>query len=150
MPDRRAWFGQREARGTATSLVRVSPVAEAAAMRLVRIDHVSLNAADRDRSIAWYGEILGLERAHDGPAPADEPMFLGHDGAQIALFADRLPGLRHVALATDADGFAAVRERLERAGQDYRFEHHTQHDSLYFADPDGSTIEVMLAPELAG
>jgi catechol 2,3-dioxygenase-like lactoylglutathione lyase family enzyme len=117
-------------------------------MRLVRIDHVSLNAADRDRSIAWYGEILDLKRSGNGDTPPDEPTFLGQDGAQIALFADRLPGLRHIALATDADGFAAVRERLERAEHPYRFEHHTQHDSLYFADPDGSTIEVMLAPEL--
>lgn len=114
------------------------------AMRLIRIDHVSLNAADRDRSIAWYGEILGLERSGSGPAPAEEPMFLGPDAAQIALFADRAPGLRHIALATDAEGFAEVRENLERTGHAYRLVHHTDHDSLYFADPDGATIEVLI------
>src|SRR4051812_870687 len=125
-------------------------MADAARMRLLRIDHVSLNAGDRDRTISWYGQILGLERSGSGPAEPGEPGFLGADGAHIALFADRAPGLRHVALATDAEGFAAVRERLERAGPPFRHERHPHHDSLYFADPDGATIEVMVAPELDG
>jgi catechol 2,3-dioxygenase-like lactoylglutathione lyase family enzyme len=76
-------------------------------------------------------------------------MFLGDEGAQVALFADRGPGLRHIALATDLEGFAEVRERLDGAGHPYRYERHTHHDSLYFADPNGVTIEVMIAPELS-
>jgi catechol 2,3-dioxygenase-like lactoylglutathione lyase family enzyme len=120
-------------------------------MKVLRIDHVSLNAADRDRTIAWYAEMLGLERSSTGPTPAEEPVFLGQDGAQVALFADRPdPGLRHIALATDAAGFAEVRATLERAGHPYRFTRHTDHDSLYFSDPDGATIEVMDAPAAAG
>jgi catechol 2,3-dioxygenase-like lactoylglutathione lyase family enzyme len=119
-------------------------------MRLIRIDHVSLNAADRDRTIAWYGDVLGLERSGAGPTEPGEPVFLGADRAQVALFADRAPGLRHVALATDPEGFAEVRARLEAAGHPFRHERHTNHDSLYFQDPDGATVEVMVAPELAG
>ncbi|WP_272472900.1 VOC family protein [Baekduia alba] len=116
-------------------------------MRLIRIDHVSLDAADREGTLRWYGAILGLARAGTGPTDdPGEPVFLGADGAQIALFADRAPGLRHIALATDAAGFAEVRENLDRAGHAYRLEHHADHDSLYFDDPDGATIEVMIAP----
>ncbi|WP_027008243.1 VOC family protein [Conexibacter woesei] len=120
-------------------------------MRLIRIDHASLNTGDRAATLRWYDEVLGLRRAHpDAPAVAEEPMFLGADGAQVALFADRAPGLRHVALATDAEGFAEVRAALEARGCAFKEERHTAHDSIYVDDPDGNTLEVMIAPELGG
>src|SRR5215217_5441774 len=107
---------------------------DSAAMRLIRIDHVSLNAGDRARSLDWYDQVLGLRAG--GPAgPPDQPLFLGPAGARVALFADRAPGLRHVAIATDGEGQRRVRERLER---------HRDHDSLYFRDPDGTMLEVMV------
>src|SRR5919198_6355767 len=75
----------------------------ACAMRLIRIDHVSLDVHDRPAAIAWYEDVLGLraQARHDVP---DEPVFLGPPGARLGLFADRGPGLRHVALATDRAG----------------------------------------------
>jgi catechol 2,3-dioxygenase-like lactoylglutathione lyase family enzyme len=115
---------------------------DASAMRLHRIDHVSLDVSDRQASLAWYEEVLGL-RATSRPGPPGEPVFMGPDGSQIALFADRAPGLRHVALATDADGQQQVRQRLERLGLSYTPQRHRSHDSLYFRDPDGITLEVM-------
>lgn len=120
-------------------------------MRLIRIDHASLNTGDRAVTLEWYSGILGLERTHpDAPDVPDEPMFLGENGAQVALFADRAPGLRHVALATDAAGFAEARAALEARGWPFRQERHTDHDSIYVADPDGNTVEIMIAPELGG
>ena len=116
---------------------------DAAAMHLHRIDHVSLNVSDRSASLAWYEEVLGM-RATGHPGPPGEPVFMGPDGSQIALFADREPGLRHVALATDGDGQDEVRQRLERLGLAYTPERHRFHDSLYFRDPDGMTLEVMV------
>jgi catechol 2,3-dioxygenase-like lactoylglutathione lyase family enzyme len=112
-------------------------------MNLIRIDHVSLDVHDRPASLAWYEEVLGLRpRArHDVP---DEPVFLGPDGAQFGLFAERAPGLRHVALATDAAGQRAVAARLDRLGIAYVPERHRDHDSLYFPDPDGTVLEVMV------
>ena len=53
-------------------------------MKLIRIDHVSLNAADRDATIAWYGEVLGL-RAPAGATPPDQPVFLGTPQARLAV-----------------------------------------------------------------
>jgi catechol 2,3-dioxygenase-like lactoylglutathione lyase family enzyme len=119
------------------------PGVDAGDMKLIRIDHVSLNAGDRDATIAWYGEVLGL-RAPAGATPPDQPVFLGTPHARLGLFGDRAPGLRHVALATDAAGQAALADRLDRLGIAYRPERHRDSHSIYFADPDGTVLEVMV------
>lgn len=113
-------------------------------MNLHRIDHVSLDVRDRLYSIAWYDEILGL-RAAGTPGPVDEPVFLGPRGARLGLFQERPAGLRHIALATDRLEQRQVRNRLERLAIPYRHERHRDHDSLYVADPDGATLEIMVA-----
>ncbi len=117
---------------------------------LQRLDHVSLNARDRQRSIEWYRDTLGLEQSNE-PTADDEPVFLGAFGACIALFqaaSDPGPreresaGLRHVAFALEAADFAAAREHLEERGVDFRPEEHGFASSLYFPDPDGNVIEL--------
>jgi catechol 2,3-dioxygenase-like lactoylglutathione lyase family enzyme len=114
-------------------------------LNLLRIDHVSLNAADRDATVAWYAEVIGLRAgAAAGATPPDEPVFLGAPHARLGLFGDRAPGLRHVALATDPAGMAQVAARLDRLGVAYRAERHRDHDSLYVPDPDGAMVEVMV------
>jgi catechol 2,3-dioxygenase-like lactoylglutathione lyase family enzyme len=112
-------------------------------MNITRIDHVSLDVHDRRGSLAWYADVLGLRApaAHDAP---DQPVFLGPLGARLGLFAERAPGLRHVALATDAAGQDALAARLDRLGVAYRPERHRDHTSIYFADPDGTVLEVMV------
>ena len=112
-------------------------------MNITRIDHVSLDVHDRRGTLAWYEDVLGLRAAgaHDVP---DQPVFLGPLGARLGLFAERAPGLRHVALATDAAGQAALADRLDRLGIAYRPERHRDSHSIYFADPDGTVLEVMV------
>jgi catechol 2,3-dioxygenase-like lactoylglutathione lyase family enzyme len=112
-------------------------------MRLLRIDHVSLNSGDRPRSIAFYQDVLGLEPSW-APGPLDEPVFMGTADARIGLFGDGQVRLRHVALATDEAGQREVRERLDGLAIPYRSERHRDHDSLYVRDPDGFVVEVML------
>jgi catechol 2,3-dioxygenase-like lactoylglutathione lyase family enzyme len=113
-------------------------------MNLIRIDHVSLDVHDRPGSLAWYADVLGLRAARPHAVP-DEPVFLGPMGARLGLFADRpQPGVRHVALATDAAGQDAVASRLDRLGIAYRPERHRDSDSIYFRDPDGTVLEVMV------
>ncbi|HEU4975779.1 MAG TPA: VOC family protein [Baekduia sp.] len=113
-------------------------------MHLIRIDHVSLDVRDRPASIAWYEEVLGLRTASRHHVP-DQPVFLGAPGAQLGLFADRQePGVRHVALATDAGGQRRVTARLDRLGIPYQPERHRTSTSIYFRDPDGTTLEVMV------
>jgi catechol-2,3-dioxygenase len=112
-------------------------------MHLTRIDHVSLNVHDRRLSISWYEQVLGMRALH-AHAPADEPIFLGAQGRRLGLFADRAPGLRHVALATDHAALGHLAVRLDRMGIRYQAERHRDSDSIYFADPDGTMLEVMV------
>jgi catechol 2,3-dioxygenase-like lactoylglutathione lyase family enzyme len=112
-------------------------------MHLIRIDHVSLDVHDRPAALAWYEEVLGL-RARARHAVPDEPVFLGPAGARLGLFADRAPGLRHVALATDAEEQRRIAARLDRLAIPYTPARHRDSDSVYFADLDGTTLEVMV------
>jgi catechol-2,3-dioxygenase len=112
-------------------------------MRILRIDHVSLDVHDRPASVAWYQEVLGMSAGpvHQHP---DEPIFLGTSGAQLGLFAERAPGFRHVAFATDARDQRLLAVRLEALGISYQRERHRDSDSIYFSDLDGATLEVMV------
>ncbi|MGZ4246923.1 MAG: VOC family protein [Solirubrobacteraceae bacterium] len=112
-------------------------------MQIIRIDHVSLDVHDRPASVAWYQQVLGMSASESHQRP-DEPIFLGASGARLGLFAERAPGLRHVALATDAPGQRLLVARLDTLGIPYRRERHSDSDSIYFSDLDGSTPEVMV------
>jgi catechol 2,3-dioxygenase-like lactoylglutathione lyase family enzyme len=112
-------------------------------MKIIRIDHVSLDVRDRPASIAWYQDVLGV-RPHSQHVIPDEPVFLGPPGARFGLFAERPPSLRHIALATDEPGHRLVEARLDRLGIPYQAEHHRDSESIYFRDPDGTTLEVMV------
>lgn len=112
-------------------------------MKLIRIDHVSLDVADRAASVAWYQAVLGV-RPHSHHDIPGEPIFLGPPGAQLALFAERPPRLRHIALATDAPNRQRLEARLDRLAIPYRRERHLNSHSIYFRDPDGATLEVMV------
>lgn len=118
--------------------------------RLDRLDHVSLNVRDREASIAWYAEVLGLEQQNT-PGQDDWPVFMGSFGACIALFqaeivsrdrAQESTGLRHVAFAVDKQDLERAQARLRERGVDFRLEDHGNADSIYFADPDGNVIEL--------
>jgi hypothetical protein len=64
--------------------------------------------------------------------------------ARLGLFAERPPGLRHVALATDPAGQRRVAARLDRLGIAYHPERHRDSDSIYFPDLDGTVLELMV------
>jgi catechol-2,3-dioxygenase len=116
---------------------------DAPGMRLHRIDHVSLDVGDRSRSLFWYDQVLGL-RSNNRRGPGDQPVFLGPEGARLGLFEERAPGLRHIALATDAADQRRLMTHLERLDIPFRPERHRDHDSIYFTDPDGTTLEIMV------
>jgi len=115
---------------------------------LQRLDHVSLNVADRPRSIAWYRDVLGLEQRNE-PTEDAEPVFMGEFGACVALFQAQTPaperpyesaGLRHLAFTVDS--LERAQERLREHGVDFRFEDHGNAHSVYLRDLDGHTIEL--------
>jgi catechol 2,3-dioxygenase-like lactoylglutathione lyase family enzyme len=112
-------------------------------MQIIRIDHVSLDVNDRADSVAWYEQVLGI-LPHSRHTIPDEPIFLGPPGARLGLFAERTPSLRHIALATDGPGQRQLAARLDRLAIPYRSERHRDSASIYFSDPDGTTLEVMV------
>jgi catechol-2,3-dioxygenase len=124
------------------SIARAARRVDACPMNLHRIDHVSLDVSDRARSLAWYEQVLGLRGTNH--AHVDQPVFLGPGGAQLGLFQERPPGLRHIALATDVAEQRTIVARLERLSIPFRPEAHRDHDSVYFTDPDGTTLEIMV------
>lgn len=115
---------------------------------LERLDHVSLNVADRARSIAWYRGVLGLAQRSE-PTEDAEPVFMGEFGACVALFqaqavapgrGTETVGLRHVAFTVD--DLDRAQARLREHGVEFRFEDHGNAHSVYFRDPDGHVIEL--------
>jgi catechol 2,3-dioxygenase-like lactoylglutathione lyase family enzyme len=122
-----------------------SRLAKLRAMRLDRIDHVSLNTGDREATVRWYREVLGMGGGSGtAETPDDQPVFMGEPGVRLGLFSDRAPGLRHVAFATDEEGQRQLLERLERLGIEHRVEEHRDTRSVYVPDPDGAMIEVLV------
>jgi catechol-2,3-dioxygenase len=117
---------------------------------LRRLDHVSLNVRDREASIAWYRDVLGLEQKNE-PRADDWPVFMGELGACVALFqAEResparereSTGLRHLAFELTADDLERARAHLEAIGTQFRAEDHGSALSLYVPDPDGTVVEL--------
>ena len=121
-------------------------------LKLDHIDHVALTVSDLARSLAWYREVLGLERRHE-EAWGDEPAMVCAGDTCLALFpaaaapAAPPPGpgaiaMRHVAFRVDRANFQRAQVRFRDLGIDSRFADHTICHSLYIADPDGHRIEI--------
>jgi catechol 2,3-dioxygenase-like lactoylglutathione lyase family enzyme len=121
-------------------------------VRVVGLDHIVLNCADVERSLAWYCDDLGLEgerveqwRRGDAPFPSvrvDEHTI-------IDLFASARSGtnMDHVCLVIEPADLAglAASGRFEVVGDgpvDGLFGARGLASSLYVRDPDGNTVEL--------
>ena len=122
------------------------------AFRVEHIDHVALTVRDVPRSVAWYRDVLGLERRYED-AWGDEPAVVCAGDTCLALFPASVPSpaatpgpdtiaMRHVAFAVSRDGLEAARRRFAGLGIEAREEDHGISRSLYIADPDGHRVEV--------
>jgi catechol 2,3-dioxygenase-like lactoylglutathione lyase family enzyme len=112
------------------------------------IDHVALATSDLDRTIAWYDDVLGLERRHQ-EAWGDVPVMLCAGETCVAFFLteDAIDttapaGLRHLAFGVDRAGFVAAQERLRERGIEFDYQDHDISHSIYFEDPDGHRLEI--------
>ena len=112
----------------------------------MRLNHVSLTVADRERSAAFYATHFGLDaRVHD-----DEHLLIlsSGDGSLLALSegapaAASLPRTNHFGFQlASTDEVYAARERLQAAGVP---ETEWQDEGIVrvqVADPDGYRVEV--------
>ena len=123
-------------------------------LKVEGIDHVALAVRDVERSIRWYGEVLGLERRYAN-VWGDVPAFIGAGPTALALFpvrgdatAAKLPPERdtiamlHLAFRVDAAGFGRAKDELTQRGIAWEFQDHEVSHSIYFEDPDGHQLEI--------
>ena len=121
-------------------------------VQLERIDHVALAVTDVRRSVAWYQEVLGLERVHE-KAWGDLPAVLEVGGTAVAFFPVHgsppkpVPGrdvlaMRHLAFRVDSRNFKTAQRELTERGLQLEFQDHGIAHSIYFHDPDGHEIEI--------
>ena len=120
--------------------------------RVEGIDHVAITVSNVSRSVAWYQDVLGLERRHEG-VWGDFPAVVGAGATSLALFPAQASGhalpsnsapvsVRHIAFRVDREMFERARHDLKVRDIATTFEDHTAAHSLYFADPDGHRLEI--------
>src|SRR6185295_10032444 len=118
-----------------------------------QIDHVAFTVRDLEWSIAWYHDVLGLERRHEdvwGRVPA--MMCAGDTG--VALFPaatsnpDAAPEhanttvMRHLAFQVDRDNFVRAQTELACRGIPFNFEDHQISHSFFFKQQTAYEIEL--------
>lgn len=112
------------------------------------IGTVTLRVADADRSLRWYGDMLGMELIDR----TEERIALGA-GGEAFLFLDVRPGaparieettgLYHVAiLVPDRAALGGVLARIARANVRLGASDHKVSEALYIWDPDNNGLEI--------
>jgi catechol 2,3-dioxygenase-like lactoylglutathione lyase family enzyme len=126
-------------------------------IRISALDHIVLNVADVERSLAFYSGTLGLPaerveawRRGELRFPSvrvDEATIIDLVQASERAGEDAL-NLGHYCLVTDAEDLAAVQRELEAAGvviergPGMRSGARGNALSIYFRDPDNNLIEL--------
>ncbi len=121
-------------------------------MKVQSLGHVVLKVRDRERSEAFYRDVLGLPlvaRMEEykmaffslGDHHDFAIMAVGDDAASAAANA---PGLAHVAfkVGDDLEALKRAKADLDAAGIRTRSVDHGVTHSLSFKDPDGNGLEV--------
>ena len=122
-------------------------------MRLLELDHFSLDVSDLDQAERFYTEVLGLEVAQRF---GRHQVLLRCGGQMLALFERRdLPprptnhidnplGKGHHAFKVSLADFQLAREVFKtRGAPTYGPIDWGDHDCLYFLDPDGNLLEIV-------
>jgi catechol 2,3-dioxygenase len=123
-------------------------------MKIQSLGHVVIKVRNQQRAEAFYNGLLGLPIAAR-LAPLSMTFFtLGnhHDFAVTAVGDDapdapaNAPGLFHVAfkIGTRIEELREAKAWLEAAGVQVSAFDHEVTKSLYFADPDGNTVELYI------
>lgn len=122
------------------------------AVKVVGLDHVVLNSADIERSLAWYADVLGLEPMNvDAWRRGD--MFFPSVRLDATTIIDIFPAERtgenvnHVCLVVEDTDIDALGEQFPEGHRvDRNFGAQGYGASLYVHDPDGNTVELKTYP----
>jgi catechol 2,3-dioxygenase-like lactoylglutathione lyase family enzyme len=125
--------------------------------RITALDHIVLNVADVERSLAFYSQTLGLPAERVEAWRRGElrfPSVRVNEATIIDLVhapadaGERQENLAHFCLVTDAEDLNAVAQELASAGvviergPGMRSGARGNALSLYFRDPDNNLIEL--------
>jgi catechol 2,3-dioxygenase-like lactoylglutathione lyase family enzyme len=128
-------------------------------LRIIEMDHIVLNVADVERTVAFYCDVLGLqgERLDEFragkvgfPSVRISPDTLIDVMKGPAENAGRAEGrnLNHFCLVTEPTDLAALSAGLKARGVSVvtepvsRWGAHGQAQSIYILDPDGNEVEI--------
>jgi catechol 2,3-dioxygenase-like lactoylglutathione lyase family enzyme len=119
-------------------------------VKAVGLDHVVLNVADVERSLAWYCDVLGLEGARVDEWRRGEVLFPSvrlDESTIIDLLQTERTGqnVDHVCLVvepTDLDAVAASGDFDVVGGPGRLFGARGEGVGLYVRDPDGNVVEL--------
>jgi len=119
-------------------------------VKAVGLDHVVLNVADAERSLAWYRDELGLEavRVHEWRRrEVPFPSVRVDEGTIIDLLETDRTGqnVDHVCLVVEPTDLESLRASGRFAvvdGPARRFGARGDGTSLYVLDPDGNVVEL--------
>jgi catechol 2,3-dioxygenase-like lactoylglutathione lyase family enzyme len=121
-------------------------------MKVQHIDHVAITVRDLARSLAWYTDVLGLERRFEEDW-GDVPTMVCAGDTCVALFPADVPdpppvpgretvSMRHVAFRVDRENFEAAQASFRDRGIEFESADHGIAHSVYISDPDGHRIEI--------
>ncbi|WP_030758891.1 VOC family protein [Streptomyces griseus] len=119
--------------------------------------HIGINVTDLDRSLRFYGEVLGFETLGSGDADGRRHAFLGQGGRLVLTLWQQAgggydatrAGLHH--LAFEAESIEKVREAetaLKARGVTFAHDGVVAHregaasGGIFFHDPDGTRLEI--------
>lgn len=123
-------------------------------MKVASLGHVVLKVTDLERAEAFYHGILGMDICARFDEQGMKMTFFSlgnhHDLALAEVSGDdpapgaQAPGLHHVAfcIGTELDALREANAHLVSSGVVPDPIDHEVTKSLYFADPDGNTIEL--------
>jgi len=132
-------------------------------IKITELDHIVLNVADIDRSLAFYTQVLGLrgERIHEfKEGKAGFPSVRINEDTIIDLFPVKGSGvaqksgekkeanLNHFCFVVEKEDFSGLIDYLKghgvsiRQGPISRWGARGRATSVYFLDPDGNEVEI--------
>jgi catechol 2,3-dioxygenase len=124
-------------------------------IKLTGIGHVLLRVADQEASKRFYRDVLGFGIAEEDPEHGGVFMTLGENFHTLDIGQHPAPedaprprrdqiGLAHIAFQVGS--YAALRQAyahlLTNGVEIMRATNHVNQRSIYFADPDGNTLEI--------
>ncbi|MFE5914271.1 VOC family protein [Streptomyces wedmorensis] len=119
--------------------------------------HVGLNVTDLDRSLSFYGDVLGFDVLGEGKEDGSRFAFLGQGGSLVLTlwqqaddaYAPGRAGLHHLAFEAESlDHVRAAEAALTARGATFAYDGLVAHregaasGGIFFHDPDGTRLEI--------